>query len=146
MALAVNRPDVRRLMEWIEPPDWIPWSYYMCFCLYTITFRSVKHNGRTHTFELLQYIFLSSNTILIGIYQTLLLQLRFDMYSILTEKNLYLNVVWFVDLCDWLNQQPLIALITWISIIKIVLTSLLTTDNWDVELDFTFCSSTYTYK
>ncbi len=26
MAMAVNRPDVRRYIEWIEPADWLPWS------------------------------------------------------------------------------------------------------------------------
>ncbi len=71
----------------------------MCFCLYTIICMSVKPNGWTHTNFKLQYIFLSSNTILMDICHMLLLQRHVDIYSVLNEKKL--NMVWFVhiDLC-----------------------------------------------
>ncbi len=40
----------------------------------------------TYKYQLLQYSFLRCNTILMAIYQMLLLKLRFDIYSALTEK------------------------------------------------------------
>ncbi len=30
MTLTVNRPDVKRFIAYIEPPDWIPWIRQIC--------------------------------------------------------------------------------------------------------------------
>ncbi len=68
-------------------------------CLYTSTSRSAKHNQRTHMNFNYCNILLGRNNILIGIYQMLLLQLRFDMYSLLNEKKtLYFYMVSFVHI------------------------------------------------
>ncbi len=76
---------------------------HFCFCLSAITCsRSIKHNhdnGRAHTN--FNYIFLSSNTNLIGICQMLLLQLRLDICSALNKKTFNHGLIWP---CLWLAQ------------------------------------------
>ncbi len=41
-----------------------------------------------------------------------ILHIHFNIYTTLNEKNLYLIVVLFDHVSDWLNQQLLIALMT----------------------------------
>ncbi len=75
-------------------------SFTVLHNMYVLLFlRSIKHNGRTHNFKLLQNIFLN---ILMGIYQMPLLHIRFlnRIYRALNERKLYLDVVLYGHVHD----------------------------------------------